>query len=341
MVPPIISSFTFAEHQVSIFVGIPLLIAGTIGGFLNIIVFLSLRTFRQNSCAFYLTVMSTVNVGQLITGLLSRIMITGFSIDWTQTSVVYCKFRLYLFQTWSLLSCTCLCLATVDQFFATCSHPHWQRWNRIKIACRLLVVFGVIWILQGIPYLIFFNQVQLPSTNKTICTMTNVIFYQYRVYFIGLILSGILPVIITVLLGFMAYRNVQKLIHQTVPLARRELDKQLTVMVLIQIIFNCFTVLPYFILNAIISSVNITEDPINAAKIQLINIITLHLFYFNFGVSINQFDLQSLFFFLQYPFYLYVCASERFRRQLIHVLFDIHLNQWRPQRIVVNQVIPT
>ena len=75
------------------------LIAGVIGGFFNIIVFLSLQTFRQSSCAFYLTIMSIVNIGQLFTGLLSRIMISGFDIDWTVTSLFYCKFRYYCFQT--------------------------------------------------------------------------------------------------------------------------------------------------------------------------------------------------------------------------------------------------
>ena len=33
-----------------------------------------LKIDRENSCAFYLTIMSIVNVGQLLTGLFSRIM---------------------------------------------------------------------------------------------------------------------------------------------------------------------------------------------------------------------------------------------------------------------------
>jgi hypothetical protein len=39
--------------------------------------------------------------------------------------------------------------------------------------------------------------------------------------------------------GLMAYR--------TVPLVRRELDKQLTIMVLVQIVYNFLTLLPNFI----------------------------------------------------------------------------------------------
>jgi hypothetical protein len=80
------SSLVLASQLVTTYSGILILIAGVIGGFLNLVVFLSLQTFRQNSCAFYLTVMSFVNIGNLLTGLLSRIMIYGFDIDWTQIS---------------------------------------------------------------------------------------------------------------------------------------------------------------------------------------------------------------------------------------------------------------
>ncbi|CAF3967085.1 unnamed protein product, partial [Adineta steineri] len=93
-----ISSLNDASKQITIYVGIPTLIAGVLGGLLNTIVFLSLRTFRESPCAFYLTIMSIVNVGQMITGLLARILTSGFNIDWSLTSLFYCKFRLYCFQ---------------------------------------------------------------------------------------------------------------------------------------------------------------------------------------------------------------------------------------------------
>ncbi len=89
----IISSLAFAGQQVTIYLGTFTLIAGVVGGFLIIVVFLSLRTFRRSACAFYLTIMSVVNIGQMVTGLLARIMTTGFDIDWSQISPFYCKFR--------------------------------------------------------------------------------------------------------------------------------------------------------------------------------------------------------------------------------------------------------
>src|ERR1700722_11578888 len=128
-----ISALSFATQQVSIYLGIPILVAGVLGGLFNIIVFLSLRTFRQTSCAFYLTIMSFVNIGSLLTTTLSRIMISGFGIDWTQSSLFYCKLRLFIVQLCALTSLTCMCLATVDQFFATCTNLRWQQWSSSKL----------------------------------------------------------------------------------------------------------------------------------------------------------------------------------------------------------------
>jgi len=270
----------------TLYFGLPVLIGGTIGDILNIIVFLSLRTFRQNSCAFYLTIMSIVNIGQLIIGLLSRIVITGFGIDWTLTSLFFCKLRYFTFQTTSLISFTCLCLATIDQYFATCSRPRWQKWSNIKLAHRLMIFFLILWCLHGIPYLILFNQID--SSIKISCTTSGEIFLQYRFYFISLILTGFLPVCIRFVFGILAYYNVHTMAYRTVPLVRRELDKQLTTMVLIQDFMDFFTVLPYSIIHALSIDENLTNDPIIDIKIRFaVNISGLFYFVY-FAVSIKK-----------------------------------------------------
>ncbi|CAF3805938.1 unnamed protein product [Rotaria sp. Silwood1] len=317
-------SLAFIAQKMCIYFGIPLLIVGTLGGLLNVIVFLSLRTFRQSSCAFYLTIMSIVNVGQLITGLLARIMITGFGIDWTQTSLIFCKLRYFLFPIAALISFTSIILATIDQYFATCFRPRWQQWSNIHVAHRLMAVSSIIWILHGISYLIFFNQNLSPTTGKVTCASQNNIFLQYRTYFVTLVLTGVLPVVITILFGSLAYYNVRRLAYRTLPLVRRELDKQLTVMVLVQVIVNAFTVLPYVILVALTLNTSLMNDPVVSTKIQFTATMTVLLYYINFGS----------------PFFIYICASERFRRQLIHVLFTIHFERWRLLRMVDNRVVP-
>jgi hypothetical protein len=280
------SYLDFIVQEVSIYFGFPILIGGTIGNILNIMVFLSLRTFRQRSCVFYLIVMSIVNIGQLTTGALARIMTSGFNTDWTQTSLFFCKLRYFIFPATSLISFTCICLATIDQYLATSFRPRWQQWSNIKIARRLTIFFVILWTLHGIPYLILFEQVN--SSNKITCLASSPIFLQYRSYFISLILTGFLPVGITIVFGSLAYYNVRKMNYRTVPLVRRELDKQLTTMVLTQDVLNFFTVLPFSIMNALSLNTNLTNDPIIAMEIRFAMTISVLFYYAYFAVSIQR-----------------------------------------------------
>jgi len=83
-----IASLNFARQQLVRYGGIPIFSLGIIGGCLNVIIFLSLKTFRQSSCAFYLMMTSVADVGQLCGTILGYIMRWGFGIDWGASSFV-------------------------------------------------------------------------------------------------------------------------------------------------------------------------------------------------------------------------------------------------------------
>lgn len=282
-----ISSLDFAGKQTIIYVGIVTLIAGVIGGFLIPVVFLSLKTFRQNSCAFYLTIMSIVNIGQMLTGLLSRVMTTGFGIDWSQTSLFFCKFRFFCFQICTLTSMTCICLATIDQYLATCSRRRWQQWSNIKLARRLVLLWIMIWIVHNIPFLIYFIHIQSNATGKVSCVNTNSMFVQYINYVIIPIYGKFLPICITFFFGFLAYYNVRGLAHRTLPLVRRELDKQLTVMVLTLVLFSFFSIVPYTIVYLLSIIPQFSSNPNIAPNMQFAITCTTLLVYIFFAVSVQ------------------------------------------------------
>ncbi|CAF1302517.1 unnamed protein product [Adineta steineri] len=316
--------FTYYTQQVAIYVGFPVLIAGIIGETLNIIVFMSLHTFRQSSCAFYLLIMSCVDIGQLITGLFTRILIAGFGIDWTLSSLFYCKFRAYFRQVCALISLSCFCFATIDQFLATSSRVYWQQWSNIKVARRLCLITSIIWILHGIPCLIYFNIIQSTTTGSLSCTPTNTIFNQYFTYAYSAGLAGYLPIIITILFGSLAYYNVQQIAYRVVPLVRRELDKQLTIMVLILDIVNIIPLVPSAITLVLTSVIDSTQNPVIARRIQFSSDLSIILYFVHYACA----------------FYVYVCASERFRLQLVHVLFKIHLGRWQRRKVAAVLPLP-
>jgi hypothetical protein len=93
--------------------------------------------------------------------------------------------------------------------------------------------------------------------------------FTYRAYVVILIFLGFLPITITVIFAAMAYHNARQLVYYTVTLVRRGLDKQLTAMVLVQVLVDFFLLSPNSIVNAVALNANRIGDPIVQAQIQL------------------------------------------------------------------------
>ena len=272
-------------NKITTYVGVPILIAGMIGGFLNTIIFLSLKTFRKRSCAFFLTLMSIVNMGQLITSLRSRIAINGFGIDWTESSVFFCKARSYFLQFCALISFSCMCLATIDQFLATSLRPRWQNVITLKRAYSCGAAFVVLWTLHGIPSLIWYELIPPSVNGKLVCRITNPVFQVYINHVYVLLLTGVLPMAITFLFGSLAYRNVRQIPYRTIPLVRRELDKQLTSMVLVQIVHNCLVIVPYLSVLIVTHSIALVGGSSVNDKMTFYLVVTNIIHYLYYAVS--------------------------------------------------------
>jgi len=152
------------------------------------------------------------------------------------------------------------------------------------MAHRLTATFIIIWLIHGIPYGIYYNVVISPTSNQWTCTNTNGIFTQYHTYCFYIILTSIIPLCITILFGSLSYRNVQRLEHRTVPLVRREVEKQLSVLVFIDIVYNVIATVPFLIVK-ILYTTPIVQNPLANAQLSLANTSTLCLYFLNFSVN--------------------------------------------------------
>jgi hypothetical protein len=92
----------------------------------------------------------------------------------------------------------------------------------------------------------------------------------------------------------LTYRNVKQIAYRTIPLVRRELDKQLTVMVLVQDAFTFFIILPIMISGFISLNPNFTQNPLTDAEYQLANVIAVMFYYLYFAVSVNNISSSTL-----------------------------------------------
>nr|ACD54749.1 putative PRXamide receptor-like protein [Adineta vaga] len=270
----------FARKQVGIYFGIPVFIASIIGELFSIIVLLSLNTFRQNSAGFYLIVMSIFNFIRLSFSTVFIIISLSFGMNYSVSIFFFCQLRNLIATTCNMGSITCLCMAVIDQYFATCSCLRWQQWSNIKVAHRVTIIITLIWLLNGIPYVIFFDKIS--STNTAVCVTVNSIFLQYHTYGYFLTYNNLIP-LITIIFGFMAFQNVRNLRYRTIPLVRRELEKQLTIMVLTQTLVYVCTYSPYSVVSTI-SAVNTNRDSVYLAVMNLANTVTVILSVYSNGV---------------------------------------------------------
>jgi len=280
---PLISSMVSAAYALMVYVGLFLLIAGLVGNLLNIIIFLSLKTFRNTSSVVYLVMASFVNIGQLLTGLISRILFNALQTDWTLTSSLYCKFRPYLVHIFAFSSLTCVSLAIIDQFLATSIRPHWQQWSSAKTAYYLSGFSLIFWIIYLCPHLIYY---ELITGNEPLCTITDLLYSQYVDNFLVPFVWYIIPFFVSVLFGLLAYRNIKQTAYRTVPLLRRRIDEQLSIMILVQVIINILVTFPYIAYLTITPHVSFSDDPLTIAQLQLIRNIALCLYYLYPSVSI-------------------------------------------------------
>jgi hypothetical protein len=264
--------------------GLFICITGILGGLLNIIVFTTLRTFRETTCATYLTSTSITNLGQSLTVLI-RVFNTGSSISPLNSSI-FCKLRFFLFQYFGLVSLTSICMATIDQFLSMTKYRHL---NSICLARRHIAFAYIFWFIHGIFTFIYIN------SYENTCIMTNYIFAKYYTYFYLPVLLGFLPITITSTFSLLAYFKTFTVAGRQINIVRLSRDRQLTAMTLVHALFMTITTIPYVVFFVYMLSTTVS-DVKEAARNQLIYSITslLGLEYFAVSSSIHQRKLINI-----------------------------------------------
>lgn len=272
--PSTTTHINYIIQQLNIYVGLFIFITGVIGGLLNIIIFRTLKTFRQTSCGFYLTVTSIFNIGQAIFALSTRIFDAGFSINLTNIPWT-CKLRTFLAQSCVLLSLTGMSLVTIDQFLSMTDHRHW---SNLRLAHRHMIIACILWSIHGIVALIFWN------TPYGICIATGNAYRIYLMNFYLPVLLGCLPIVIMTIFSLLAFFRIRTLASREINIVRLSRDRQLTAMALLQVAIIVLASLPYTIFN--IYDLNLpTTNPEDAARRRLIGTIVVLFYYENFAVS--------------------------------------------------------
>ncbi|CAF1201446.1 unnamed protein product [Adineta steineri] len=274
-------------------------IIGTIGNLLNILVFTTLKLFRNNQCVLYVVTESIANIFQLTTFALIFILTAIYQTDPATSSLFWCKFRGMMVTLCTLISFSTIVFSASHQYLSTSPLFYLRQLSTIKLTKFLICTSVIISLLHNIPFGIF------TEIRSSVCDVFNQNMLNYLSYFYYPVLSGLLPVLIASVFSFLAYNNVRRIVRRQVPIVRRKLDQQLTAMILIRIIVFIVLTVPYDIqrMYTFIAKVN-QSNLLYFAVNNLIGAVLITLFNLNYAA----------------PFYVFVITSARFRRQVKHVL---------------------
>ncbi|UJR10907.1 hypothetical protein I4U23_015094 [Adineta vaga] len=287
-------TLTYLGQQLTIYIGIFLFIIGVIGNGMNVFILSSTATYRKNPSTFCFLLSSITNCLYIIIILTVRILSVGYELDLTSSSIVWCKMRPFLVSVLALISLTCSCMATVDQFLITSKNVLLRQYSNIKRTHRITFGMIIIWCLHGIPFLVYYN-IELESK---MCLITNPI---YRNYIVGytLILLCVIPVLIVVLFGYCTFRNIS----QSIVLVEQRADRQVTQMTLIQVLLIMISVIPSGISSAYMS---ITSDSVKSADRQMKEVFVSNIV----ALATNIYFVGN--------FYMFIITSSRFRSIVKH-----------------------
>ena len=294
------SSTNIIIRRMTMYGGFPIFICGTIGNLLNLIL---LWETRQNSCGLIFLYSSIINCIVLFYGLFTRILSVGFDLDWSSHNLIWCKTRVAFTQTGFLISLTCLCLSSLDRFLSSCREEKYRKLSCLSLARISLFVISLLWLLHSIPYLISAQLLPNINTGLTSCSLIpNQAFLNYQIYVSLPIYLGAFPAGTLIITGLLTYRNLTKLQNDR---QRQLIQKQLTIMMLIQIPVVLCSMLPYVVFMTYSSMTSTYPKSAYQRSVEslMTHVVTL-LFYMTYAC----------------PFYVYLASSKSFRenfKQLI------------------------
>ncbi|CAF0849865.1 unnamed protein product [Adineta steineri] len=133
----LISSINFATIQINRHAAAIVLLFGTVGNVLNVLV-LSENSLRKIPCAFYLCWSSVSAVVFLWSGLLTRVL-QGYNFNWPNENRPICKIRLYLLNVSWAVAIWAPVGASMDRYLCSSHSAAYRRLSTSQTAKRYLI----------------------------------------------------------------------------------------------------------------------------------------------------------------------------------------------------------
>ncbi|CAF1350860.1 unnamed protein product, partial [Adineta ricciae] len=199
------SYWTYNASAINRYFPIPLLIFGTFGNILNILIF-TRKTLRKNSCVQYLLSTSIVSVLTLYIGLMSRLL-NGYNLDYTSYSSTLCKIR--YFMSYLCLYCTSwfITLGCFDRFCSSSVSVFLRNFCKQKIVYRAISTVIILGCFIFAETIYCFNNGNLNSVAScyTISVQCQIIDGLLLMIFYTTI-----PIVLMITFGFLTLKNIRQ-----------------------------------------------------------------------------------------------------------------------------------
>ncbi|CAF1252485.1 unnamed protein product [Didymodactylos carnosus] len=319
--------------QVIRYLSIFLLVFGTIGNVLNLIVFLQ-RSLRSNPCSVYFFSSSISSLVSLYSGLITRTLAT-YRLDPTNKSSIQCKIRSFFLFSSFTTSTWLIAVASIDRYFISCQSTQRRRLSSLKNAYYLTGIISIFSMLIYAEVFYCFEAnlstppLPLPCYSKNYsCQLYNDLTFA--------IIFVLIPCLLMFIFGYLTILNVRKL-NRAVGITFsthsnnnnkdtkhiKKSDRQLIEMLLAQVLLLTTLALPTAI-QRLYSTLSV-----NTVRSQL----TLAIENFIF-----QLLLLLTFVSTSMPFYLYLLTGTLFRRTLIGLFYKVVLDHTVRDEISVTNI---
>lgn len=240
--------------------------------------------------------------------------------------VAFCKLRIYLLQSSSMMYRWCLTMASFDRYALSSTSQRVRDFATVGTACHVIVAIIIAWIILPVHTLILYN---ISGANCGIFQSVTMALYHSLFTTIS---GSVLPVTLMTICSLLIYRNLvlkQRRRQQTntgpsldgsdrAAVSQRRRDQQVLLMLLVQISVYVCLIAPlmgvYFY---------------NAASLYVRNKSAERVAIERFALFVAE---AIIYLFPASSFYLYTIASRVFRRELLRMLSTIVRCKWNGDR---------
>lgn len=300
--------------------GGPLLLAiGSISCLLNLLIFTK-GTLRKNHCTINFIAINIIHVIYLYMGLFFTSLSSGYGIDPSAKSIVFCRLRFYVGFVISCCQSSLLVVATIDRTLITSSNNRIRRLTTRRVMIAIILVTCLFWTIVH-THALFFTEIRQIGPNSFVCTCQQGTYIIFITYYI-VIINGVLPPILMTIFSCWTVRNIHRvrciqrlsrvsntrLITTGRPYSLQSKDHQLIRMLFVEILVYLICKSPITLLFIYLQ---ITNHDDKTTEQGLVELLALQIIFFVYYIE------NSI------GFYMNIIVSKTFRTEFKRIVLRI------------------